>query len=954
LRLELLEDRSVPSTVSNLSDSGPGSLRQAIIDTPAGGTVDFQPGLSGTITLAGTELVIDKGLTIAGPGAGVITVSGNHASRVFDIAATFTVAISGLTITNGFYAGGGIYNAGTLSLRDSTISSNSSNYQDGGGIYNDGTLTIISSSISGNKFVNNGGGIYNGGTLNVTNSSISGNTSFRYGGGIYNGGTLNVTNSSISGNTSGESGGGIANGQSYSPGGTVTITGSSISGNNATFDGAGIDTLGGTLNVTNSSISGNTSSEGNGGGIANGSFFSAGGTVTVTNSTISDNSGLGGGGIDNDNSGTITITNSTISGNSAVSQQGGGINNERAALAITNSTISGNSAVSDIGRGGGINNFLGTLTLDNSAVSGNSGLGGGGIYNDSGGTMTITNSVISRNTAGHGGGIENTNSMTITNSEVSSNTALVAGGGILNQDLGQLTITNCTISGNSATGTPDDYSTGGGIENAASITISGSIIRDNSAMGGVPVEGGGIFNNGPATITNSTISGNVAMGGPGEVFGGGIYNQDALVISDSTISNNSTTGGFSMGGGIFNAFGTLTATSCTVSRNSAEQGGGIDNTDIVAVTTSKNTLVAGNRATRWPDVSGSLMSQGHNLIGIGDGGSGYADSDLVGTSGNPIDPKLGPLQDNGGPTFTMALLPGSPAIDAGDNADAPPFDQRGPGFARIVNGRIDIGAFEVQVAVTVQCSVTTPVLWPPNHQLVNVGLHVDVQPADAAVQVQVYANDHADVSDAVDIAPGTLELRAERQGNGSGRVYLIVVTATSGGQTTFDVCTVVVPHDPSAGSIAGVKAEAAAAEAYYREFRTAPAGYALLSEGPMDAGRKGRPSVVASIGEVFRLAPVAFGSLPIALSQSPSFRTDPATDPTGWTPSADQTDQFFRLFGDSNGNGVIDAQDLYRFAPTFGKSAGDPGYLAYFDYYGNGRIDPADLAQLLIRLQKRE
>src|SRR5262249_49465063 len=99
------------------------------------------------------------------------------------------------------------------------------------------------------------------------------------------------------------------------------------------------------------------------------------------------------------------------------------------------------------------------------------------------------------------------------------------------------------------------------------------------------------------------------------------------------------------------------------------------------------------------------------------------------------------------------------------------------------------------------------------------------------LQVQVYGNDNANASDAAGIAPDTLQLRAARQGHGSGRVYLIVVTATAEGQTAFDVCTVVVPHDQSASSIARVQAEAAAAEAFYREFQTAPAGYAVLGEG---------------------------------------------------------------------------------------------------------------------------
>ena len=111
----------------------------------------------------------------------------------------------------------------------------------------------------------------------------------------------------------------------------------------------------------------------------------------------------------------------------------------------------------------------------------------------------------------------------------------------------------------------------------------------------------------------------------------------------------------------------LTLTSSTVSGNGVivsgpMGGGGIDtNAGRVKI---QNTIVANNSAS-FPDVSGALTSLGHNLIGIGTGGSGYVNTDLVGTTSNPLNPLLGPLQDNGGPTQTMALLPGSPAIAAG-------------------------------------------------------------------------------------------------------------------------------------------------------------------------------------------------------------------------------------------------------------------------------------------------
>jgi hypothetical protein len=110
LHLETLEDRCLLTTVTNLTDHDLGSLRDAIAITPSGGVVDFQPGLTGTIILITGELVIAKDLTISGPGASVITVSGNHASRVFNIAATFTVGMSGLTVADGAADnGGGIF-----------------------------------------------------------------------------------------------------------------------------------------------------------------------------------------------------------------------------------------------------------------------------------------------------------------------------------------------------------------------------------------------------------------------------------------------------------------------------------------------------------------------------------------------------------------------------------------------------------------------------------------------------------------------------------------------------------------------------------------------------------------------------------------------------------------------------------------------------------------------------
>ncbi|PYK18326.1 MAG: hypothetical protein DME56_13635 [Verrucomicrobia bacterium] len=228
--------------VINTNDSGAGSLRQALADTNDGDTIDF--AVTGTITLTTDELLLDKSITISGPGSDNLTVDGNHASRVFHVSSGVTATVAGLSITNGGEvpgAGGGIYNDhSTLAIDHCTVSGNHGSV--GGGVYNDGysgtaTLTVTNSTFSGNSVaapysVGSGGGIYNNGsygsaTLTVANSTFSGNSAgyldYGWGGAIYNDGslgsaTLTLNNSTFSGNSAGYHGGGIYNGS-----GMVTI-----------------------------------------------------------------------------------------------------------------------------------------------------------------------------------------------------------------------------------------------------------------------------------------------------------------------------------------------------------------------------------------------------------------------------------------------------------------------------------------------------------------------------------------------------------------------------------------------------------------------------------------------------------------------------------------------------------------------------------------------------------
>ena len=258
--------------------------------------------------------------------------------------------------------------------------------------------------------------------------------------------------------------------------------------------------------------------------------------------------------------------------------------------------------------------------------------------------------------------------LTIFGGTVTSST----GGGISNSEF--LSISNSTVSRNSA-----EY--GGGIDNHGTLTITNSIINGNSAN----YYGGGIYNDGTLTITSSAISSNSA-----NHQGGGIYNNSTLTITSSTISGNSTN---NHGGGI-NNYSTLTITNSTISGNSADEGGGIIN-KLYSTTSLESTIVADNTAgTGTPDIfndgSSITVTASNSLIE-----NGTITQDL----GNNItgqDPLLDPngLQDNGGPTQTIALQENSPAINAGSNPLGLTTDQRGEG--RTIGGGTDIGAYEVE------------------------------------------------------------------------------------------------------------------------------------------------------------------------------------------------------------------------------------------------------------------
>src|SRR4051794_10075140 len=209
-------------TVTSLANSGAGTLRDALAAAADGDTIDFQPGLSGTITLTTGELKVQDAVTITGPGAGVITVSGNHGGRIFylnDPDPSASITISGLTLTAGVTSndGGAVFNEGErLTLADMVITQNSSE-SNGGGVASDdagSSLTLTNTQVTANDSGDGGGGIFvdNADALQISGSTVSGNTAGSGGGGLYAetiDGAVAISDSHFDGNTTDNGGGGL-------------------------------------------------------------------------------------------------------------------------------------------------------------------------------------------------------------------------------------------------------------------------------------------------------------------------------------------------------------------------------------------------------------------------------------------------------------------------------------------------------------------------------------------------------------------------------------------------------------------------------------------------------------------------------------------------------------------------------------------------------------------------
>jgi len=345
--LEELENRCLPSliTVANLRDAGAGSLRQAILRAnaaPNADTIQFAAGLRGTITLTSGELLITHNLFIRGPGTAGLSVSGNHASRVFNIAAGAAVTIANLTITRGFnlHTGGGILNQGALTLNNVLMIENN-NFKDGGAVVSTGAtarLTVINSKLAFNSSSQGAGGaiaILDHSAATIVHCSVVYNRAEKsIGGGVYISGltAATIVRSNLAHNFSGETGGAIYNS------GALTPFASSVVANIA---------------------------EGTAGAIR------SQGDATLIQCTVADNVSVGAfagaGGIDSI-ARNLLIYNCTITGNSNPSTGAGGINFSTTVgglFVINNSVVAenvvvgarGNDIVGAVNTGGG--NFIG-------------------------------------------------------------------------------------------------------------------------------------------------------------------------------------------------------------------------------------------------------------------------------------------------------------------------------------------------------------------------------------------------------------------------------------------------------------------------------------------------------------------------------------------------------------------------------------------------------------------
>jgi uncharacterized repeat protein (TIGR01451 family) len=548
--------RAANYAVTNTNASGPGSLRQAVLNAngnPGHDTVSF-PGVVGTIVLTDALPVISDDVTITGPGAEQVAVSGANAYRVFTIESGKAVTITGLTVRDGHVptVGGGIWSAGTLYLGSVRITGNTASgllpLEMGGGVYvAQGSTTLSGTLVVSNSAAAGGGGVYvyDGSATLIGTQVISNSASD--GGGVYvdqGSATLNVSGGEVGSNSADDDGGGV-----YVYEGSATLTGTQVVSNSADYGGGvyvdqGSATMIGTQVVSNSAAAGGGVYVNQGGATLNvsggevgdnsadddgGGVYVYEGSATLTGTQVVSNSAVYGGGVYVDQ-GSATLAGTQVVSNSA--DLGGGVlvYGGSAALNVSGGEVSRNSADDD---GGGVYVYEGSATLSGTQVVSNSAdsSGGGVFVREGSAALNVRGGEIGSNSAGFGGGVYVWfGSATLSGTQVVTNSGNQYGGGVYIV-YGSATLTGTQVVSNSA----DNYGGGVFVDATAALNVRGGEVSRNSAD-----YGGGLYTESART----TLSGTQVVGNSA-VYGGGLYIESARTTLSGThvVSNSADYGG---------------------------------------------------------------------------------------------------------------------------------------------------------------------------------------------------------------------------------------------------------------------------------------------------------------------------------------------------------------------------------------------------------------------------
>ena len=590
---------------------------------------------------------------------GKSTVTGDGASGggVFNDAGSLRVSDSEIVSSSAVRAGGGIEaNGGDTTIEDSMISDNDAGPGPGNGggfhLTGAGTVTVTDSLVASNSATAEGGGLWNssGGTMTVDGVSLdkniaSGNDPDQGGGAIYNdGGTLSVIDSSsLTANqaigTSG-SGGALLNN-----GGALTVKGSTLADNKSNRAGGGIETVAGTVDLDRVDLLRNITgaAPGNGGGL----HVTGAGIVNVTDGRAANNNASAeGGGLWNSTTGVMTVNGTTVANNTAggndQTQGGGGLYNDGGTVVVGNGTlVDGNVANGTSGSGGGVLT-LGPLAVYDSTISANSAQRAGGGIETRGGRVDLIGSRLLTNATGanpgNGGGlhVSGTATVNVTNSLVRANTASSEGGGLWNSDTGTMTVDSSRVDGNTASGAASDQGGGGVFSDGGDLAIQNESVIDGNVADGAQGSGGGVLSLGDLTVDESTISSNTSLraGGGIETTTGQADLTGARLTGNATNGNTAVAGSPGNGGGLHvTGAGTVNVTGGLVRGNkAAAEGGGLwNNTGTMTVdsTVIKNNTASGPASDNggggiYQLTGGTLVVQnGSSIVGnSADGTSG--------------------------------------------------------------------------------------------------------------------------------------------------------------------------------------------------------------------------------------------------------------------------------------------------------------------------------------------